>query len=55
MKYEDCITSAEYGKTKDALYKEGIYVGYRYYDSAQVAVRFPFAMVCPIRPLLMII
>lgn len=42
MKYEDCITSAEYGKTKDALYKEGIYVGYRYYDSAQVAVRFPF-------------
>ena len=31
-----------YGKTRDALYLEGIYVGYRYYDKAGAAVRWPF-------------
>ncbi len=40
--YEDCITAKDYTKSKDALYKEGIYVGYRYYDSANKNVRFPF-------------
>ncbi len=40
--YEDCITAKDYAKSKDALYKEGIYVGYRYYDSANKNVRFPF-------------
>ena len=40
--YSDVISSSYYGKTKDALYKEGIYVGYRYYDKAGVEVRWPF-------------
>lgn len=40
--YNDVISSSYYGKTKDALYKEGIYVGYRYYDKAHVKVRWPF-------------
>lgn len=39
--YEDCICSGYYG-TRDAQYREGIYVGYRYYESADVRVRFPF-------------
>ncbi|MBR3241631.1 MAG: glycoside hydrolase family 3 protein, partial [Parasporobacterium sp.] len=40
--YEDCISSSFFGKEKDALYLEGIYVGYRYYDKAEREVRFPF-------------
>ena len=41
LKYEDCVCSDYYGQ-KDAEYREGIYVGYRYYLSANVPVRFPF-------------
>ena len=40
--YEDVPSSEIYGKTTDALYQEGIYVGYRYYDKAGIAVRWPF-------------
>ena len=40
--YEDVPSSEIYGKTTDALYEEGIYVGYRYYDKAGVPVRWPF-------------
>ncbi len=40
--YEDCVSSSYYGKTRDALYLEGIYEGYRYYDKAGKDVRFPF-------------
>ena len=40
--YEDCPSASCYGKTKDALYLEGVYVGYRYYDKAHKAVRWPF-------------
>ena len=40
--YEDCVSSGWYGKEKDALYREGIYVGYRYYGKAGIDVRFPF-------------
>ncbi len=39
--YADCPTSGCFG-TKDAQYREGIYVGYRYYDKAGVPVRWPF-------------
>lgn len=39
--YSDCPSSGCYG-TKDAQYREGIYVGYRYYDKAGVKVRWPF-------------
>ena len=43
LRYEDCICSDYYGnRFKDAQYREGIYVGYRYYESAEVEVRFPF-------------
>lgn len=40
--YEDVPSSGIYGKTADALYQEGVYVGYRYYDKAGVPVRWPF-------------
>ena len=37
------VPSSEiYGKTADALYQEGVYVGYRYYDKSGTAVRWPF-------------
>jgi len=41
--YSDIPFSEEFAKdpTK-ALYKEGIYVGYRYYDSFGIAPRYPF-------------
>lgn len=42
VRYEDCPSAPFFGKTKDALYLEGVYVGYRYYDKAQKAVRWPF-------------
>ena len=41
VSYDDCICKEYYG-TKDAQYREGIYVGYRYYESAGVKVCFPF-------------
>lgn len=42
-RYEDCPSAAFYANgKKDAQYREGIYVGYRYYDKAGVPVRFPF-------------
>lgn len=40
--YGDVPSSEIYGKTTDALYQEGLYVGYRYYDKAGVPVRWPF-------------
>lgn len=41
LRYDDCICKDYYG-TKNAQYRESIYVGYRYYESANVKVRFPF-------------
>lgn len=41
MRYDDVVTSEIYGE-KDAEYREGIFVGYRYYDSARVPVRYKF-------------
>ena len=41
-RYEDVPSSSFYAKGDDALYLEGIYVGYRYYDKAGVKVRWPF-------------
>ena len=40
--YADVPSSEIYGKTADALYQEGVYVGYRYYDKAGVPVRWRF-------------
>ncbi|WP_297042419.1 fibronectin type III-like domain-contianing protein [uncultured Eubacterium sp.] len=42
INYENCATAASYGKEKDAVYREGIYVGYRYYDKMQLPVRWCF-------------
>mgnify|MGYP000021284643 CR=1 FL=1 len=39
--YEDVISKDSFG-VKNPEYREGIYVGYRYYDKAGKAVRYPF-------------
>jgi beta-glucosidase len=41
-RYSDVISSSYYAKSRDALYLEGIYVGYRYYDKADIDVRWPY-------------
>ena len=41
MTYEDVICKDTFGK-RNVEYREGIYVGYRYYDKAKKAVRYPF-------------
>ncbi len=41
LQYEDVISKDTFGK-RDTEYRESIYVGYRYYDKAKTAVRFPF-------------
>ncbi len=40
--YADVPSAEIYCKSADALYEEGLYVGYRYYDKANVPVRWPF-------------
>ena len=40
--YKDVPSSGIFGKTKDALYVEGIYTCYRYYDKAKTPVRWQF-------------
>ena len=43
LEYSDCVSAPIYSHgMREALYAEGIYVGYRYYDRCQKAVRFPF-------------
>jgi beta-glucosidase len=41
--YHDCPSASNFANDPLAIqYREGIYVGYRYYATAQVAVRYPF-------------
>lgn len=43
LSYEDVPCSEYYGEPhRDAQYREGVYVGYRYYETAKAPVRFPF-------------
>lgn len=41
VRYEDCPSAAHYG-TRDAVYCEGIYVGYRHYDKVGIKPRWRF-------------
>lgn len=38
----DICPQAEFGEKEETHYKEGIYVGYRYYDAAHIKPLFPF-------------
>ena len=46
FKYEDYPNAAEFshnnGNVKEEYYNEGIYVGYRYFDSFDIPVRYGF-------------
>ena len=42
LRYEDVPFYNEFGQSERQLYKESIYVGYRYYLTKGVNVRFPF-------------
>ena len=42
LEYKDVPFNEEFGNNKRMIYKESIYVGYRYYLSANKEVRFPF-------------
>ncbi len=42
LKYEDVPFCNEFGKTINEIYKESVFVGYRYYATANKKVRYPF-------------
>lgn len=43
VSYEDTPTYHYFpGKERNAEYREGLYIGYRYYDTAGVSVKYPF-------------
>ena len=43
LRYEDTPAARYFpGRKQNAAYREGLYVGYRYYETAHKAVRYPF-------------
>ena len=43
LRYEDTPAARYFpGKKQNAEYREGLYIGYRYYETANKAVRYPF-------------
>lgn len=42
VKYEDVPSHETFGKSINEIYSEGAAIGYRYYDSKSIPVRFPF-------------
>ena len=43
VKYEDCASASHFpGKQMTVEYREGLYIGYRYFDTAGVKVSYPF-------------
>ncbi|MBT1172590.1 glycoside hydrolase family 3 C-terminal domain-containing protein [Bifidobacterium sp. MA2] len=43
VRYDDCPSAGWYPAAgRDAIYREGPFVGYRYYETSGVPVRFPF-------------
>ena len=45
LQLSDSIPALASGADRQMQYREGVYIGYRYFDSAQRPVRFPLAMV----------
>ncbi|OUM56583.1 glycoside hydrolase family 3 protein [Piromyces sp. E2] len=41
-KFQDYPTIGDFGDENDTHYKEGVYVGYRYFDTENIDVMFPF-------------
>ena len=42
IKYEDVPFGETFGKSENEVYKESVFVGYRYYTTAKKQVRYPF-------------
>ncbi len=43
LRYEDCASSSNFlVKDRTVEYREGLYIGYRYFDSANIKVKYPF-------------
>ena len=42
IKYEDVPFGETFGKSENEIYRESVFVGYRYYTTAQKKVRYPF-------------
>lgn len=42
IKYEDVPFGKTFGKSENEIYRESVFVGYRYYTTAQKKVRYPF-------------